>query len=169
MYNNWNLDLKYSIKAMEKIKLSILPKLINGDIISIEESDNSVLLLFDKYSGIDYLRKDNLGLQGIASRVQFGHPWNSFTIRTKRHTGSKTEYEKRIEQIKNGYIYPYFTLQAYFDNTTNLNLLSICIIRTIDLYFELENNSKIKEKTSDNEFKILFWNDIKCKHKKIII
>jgi hypothetical protein len=169
MYNKWNVDLNYSIKAIEKIRFSILPKLINGDIISIEESDNSVLLLFDKYSGIDYLRKDNLGLQGIASRVQFGNAWNSFTIRTKRHTGAKTEYEKRIEQIKNGYIYPYFTLQAYFDNTNDLNLLSICIIKTKDLYYELENNKKVINKSSDNEFKVLFWNDIEIKHKKIII
>jgi len=160
MYNNWELDLKKSILAIEKIRLDVLPKLINGEIISIEESDNSVLLLFDKYSGIDYLRKDNLGLQGIASRVQFGKAWNSFTIRTKRHTGAKTEYEKRLEQIEKGYIYPYYTLQAYFDNTTDLNLLSICIIKTTDLYFEIENNTNVQTRKSDNVFKYLYWSDI---------
>jgi len=160
MYNNWELDLKRSILAIEKIRLDVLPKLINGEIISIEESDNKILLMFDQFSGIDYLRKDNIGLQGIATRVQFGKAWNSFTIRTRRCTGVKTEYEKRLEQIEKGYIYPYYTLQCYFDNHLDLNLLSICIIKTTDLYFEIENNKNVKTRESDNVFKYLNWSDI---------
>lgn len=170
MYNNWKIDLNDSVKAMEKIKLTVLPQLISGEIISIEESNNSVLLLFDQYSGIDYLRKNDVGLQGIASRIQFGKNWDTFTIRTKRLTGVKTEYEKRKEQIKNGYIYPYYTLQAYFDNRIDLNLLSICIIKTTDLYDEIENNINVKTRTSDNIFKYILWSDIdKNKIKKILI
>ena len=82
----------------------------------------------------------------------------------------KTEYEKRKEQIKNGYIYPYYTLQAYFDNRIDLNLLSICIIKTTDLYDEIENNINVKTRTSDNIFKYILWSDIdKNKIKKILI
>jgi len=161
MYNNWKIDLQDSIKAIEKIKHTILPKLIDGEIISIEESDNNILLLFDQYSGIDYLRKDEIGLQGIATRIQFGNNWNTFTVRTKRLTGTKTEYEKRKEQIKKGYIYPYFTLQAYFDNRIDLNLLSICVIKTIDLYDEIENNTLVDTRISDNVFKYIHWDNIK--------
>tara|TARA_R110000868_G_scaffold239826_1_gene494309 strand:- start:394 stop:906 length:513 start_codon:yes stop_codon:yes gene_type:complete len=170
MYNNWKVDLKDSIKAMEKIKLTVLPKLIDGEIISIEESDNGVLLLFDKYSGIDYLRKNDIGLQGIASRIQFGNAWNTFTIRTERISGAKTEYIKRKEQIKLGYIYPFYTLQAYFDNRNDLNLLSICIIKTVDLYEEIETNLKVKIRVSDNVFKYINWEDIdNSKIRKLII
>jgi hypothetical protein len=169
MYNNWKIDLSDSVKAMEKIKLTVLPELISGEIISIEESNNSVLLLFDQYSGIDYLRKNDIGLQGIASRIQFGKAWNTFTIRTERISGAKTEYVKRKEQIKEGYIYPYYTLQAYFDNRKDLNLLSICIIKTIDLYKEIENNSKVKTRTSDNVFKYIDWLDIDKNKIKVYI
>jgi hypothetical protein len=160
MYNNWQVDLKRSILAIEKIRFDVLPKLINGEIINIEETDNKILLMFDQFSGIDYLRKDSIGLQGIAARVQFGNAWNSFTVRTERCTGSETEYKKRLEQIEKGYIYPYFTLQCYFDNYIDLNLLSICIIKTTDLYFEIENNKNVKTRKSDNFFKYLNWSDI---------
>ena len=169
MYNNWKKDLSDSIKAIEKIKLTVLPTLIGGEIISIEESNNNILLLFDKYSGIDYLRKNNIGIQGIASRVQFGNDWNTFTIRARRISGAKTEYEKRKEQIDKGYIYPYYTLQAYFDNRKDLNLLSVCIIKTIDLYNEIENNMHVKTKTSDNVFKFISWSDIDQNKMKIHI
>ena len=169
MYNNWKKDLSDSIKAIEKIKLTVLPTLIDGEIISIEESNNNILLLFDKYSGIDYLRKNNIGIQGIASRVQFGNDWNTFTIRARRISGAKTEYEKRKEQIDKGYIFPYYTLQAYFDNRKDLNLLSVCIIKTIDLYNEIENNMHVKTKTSDNVFKFISWSDIDQNKMKIHI
>jgi hypothetical protein len=160
MYNTWDVDLKDSILAIEKIKNNILPTLISGEIISIEQEKNEILLMFDKYSGIDYIRKNDIGLQGIASRVQFGKNWDTFTIRTKRFTGSKTEYEKRLEQIEKGYFYPQFTLQAYFDNRTDMNILSICVIKTIDLYYEIQNNKNVKTRISDNVFSFIHWDDL---------
>jgi len=110
MYQNWKVDLSDSCKALEKIKNTELPKLISGKIHSIENSDNEILLLMDVISGIDYIRQNEAGLQGIAARVQFGYNFDTFTIRKTRHTGNKTEFEKRIEQIENGYFYPAFVL-----------------------------------------------------------
>lgn len=121
MYNNWRRDLNDSVIALESIKDTYLPKVIKGKIHTIENADNEILILMDTKSGIDYIREDTNGLQGIAARVQWGRAWNTFTIRTARHTGSETELEKRLYQIDNGYFYPAFTMQAYFDN----RLLSI--------------------------------------------
>lgn len=159
-YNNWKVDLLNSISAIEKIKDTVLAKLISGNIISIEKYNDEILLLFDKYSGIDLLRQNENGLQGIASRVQFGNAWDTFTIRFSRKTGTKTEYEKRIYQIKNEYFYPTFTLQAYFDNRNDLNLLSIAVIKTTDLYSIIETSNKVQTRTSDNVFKFIKWDDI---------
>ena len=175
MYNNWNIDLSDSVKALEKIKLTVLPKLISGTIHSIEKSQkdilikfgkeidiqNPILKLLDTKSGIDYIRENKHGLQGIASRVQWGNAWNSFTIRYKRHSGTETEFEKRKQQISNGYFYPAFTLQAYFDNRTDNNLLSIAVIKTTDLYkFAEEYPNYVRQNKSDNVFKIVFWSDL---------
>jgi hypothetical protein len=162
MYNNWELDLSDSIIALNKIKLDILPCLISGNIYSIENSNNEILILLDRLSGIDYIRKDESGLQGIAARVQWGKDWQTFTIRSSRHTGSKTELEKRIFQIKNGYFFPAFTLQAYFDNRSDNNLLSIAVIKTIDLYnFIIKNPDEIEKRKSDNEFIVIRWSKLK--------
>lgn len=147
-----------SVAALDKIKEDVLPKLISGKILSIENIDNEILLLMDKISGIDYIRQDKHGLQGIAARVQWGNNYNTFTIRSARHSGTQTELEKRLYQIKNGYFYPEFTLQAYFNNRNDNKLLSIAIIRTIDLYNVYQTNPELFESNkSDNEFKFVRW------------
>jgi hypothetical protein len=161
MYNSWDIDLSDSVKALSTIKDTVLPKLISGKIHCIENSDNEVLLLLDRMSGIDYVREDKHGLQGIAARVQWGNNWDTFTIRAKRNSGSKTELEKRLDQIENGYFYPEYTLQAYFDNRENNNLLSIAIIKTKDLYnLYKENPSIFESQKSDNEFVFVRWSKI---------
>ena len=159
-YNNRAVDLSDSVRAIEKIKDTILPKLIGGEIISVEENENEILTILDQNSGIDYFRKNEHGLQGIASRVQFGDDYRTFTIRYSRFSGSKTEYEKRKYQIENNYLYPTFTMQAYFDNREDLNLLSIGIIKTVDLYNVIETSDKVRINSSDNEFKYIGWCDI---------
>lgn len=161
MYNNWNVDLKDSVKALYKIKDTVLPKIINGKIYCIEDKEDEVLMMLDRLSGIDYIRKDNNGLQGIAARVQWGNNWDTFTIRSKRKNGKETELSKRINQIENGYFYPNFTLQAYFDNRINNNLLSVAIVKTKDLYnLYLSDPSIFKKSKSDNNFIYIEWYEL---------
>ena len=160
-YNHWQKDLKDSTKAILSIKDTILSKLISGKILSIEDSNDEILILLDQKSGIDFLRENQTGLQGIAARVQWGRAYNTFTIRKERYTQSKTELEKRLSQIENGYIYPAFTLQAYFDKRESNNLLSIAIIRTKDLYtFIKDNPNKTFTMKSDNIFLCVSWDHI---------
>lgn len=161
MYNNWKVDLKDSVIALDSIKNTVLPKLIRGNIHTIENKKDEVLIKIDTKSGIDYIREDNNGLQGIAARVQWGNAWDTFTIRSRRHTGTKTELEKRLYQIKNGYFYPYFTLQAYFDSRDSNSLLSIAIIKTTDLYrLYRDSNNLFESNRSDNEFVFVRWRNI---------
>lgn len=159
-YNAWDRDLTDSTKAIQGIKDTVLPKLISGSLYSIEKSSNEILLWMDIYSGIDIVRKNSDGLQGVASRVQFGHAYNTFTIRSERHTGAKTELEKRLKQIESGYFYPALTLQAYFDDRIFMNLLSIAVIKTVDLYQAIVKGKKVYTQRSDNKFKFMHWHDL---------
>ncbi len=160
-YNHWEQDLKDSAKALKSIEHTYLPKVISGKIHSIESSNNKVLILFDQKSGIDYIRENETGLQGIAARVQWGNNWDTFTIRASRHTGTKTEFEKRQESIKEGYFYPAFTLQAYFDDRTTNKFLSLGIIKTLDLYQFIKNTpNKVHQRKSDNLFFYVYWKDL---------
>lgn len=170
MYNYWMKDMTDSMVALEKIRNTYLSKMLSGKIYNIENSDNRILILMDLKSGIDYIRENEKGLQGIAARVQWGKAWNTFTIRSERYTGSKTELEKRQKAIEEGYFYPAFTLQAYFDNRENNNLLSIAVIRTVDLYYFIENNTnRVYSNKSDNRFLFVKWSDIQNNHPMRII
>ena len=161
MYNDWEKDLSDSMRAILSITDTVLPRLITGTIHSIEKSEDAILLKLDTLSGVDYIREDETGLQGIASRVQWGNDWSTFTIRSARHTGSKTELEKRLEQIENGYFYPAFTMQAYFDSRESNNPLSVGIVKTKYLYdFIVNNPEKVNTRKSDNEFIYVKWSDI---------
>lgn len=167
MYNNWTVDLSDSVKALNSIKDTVLPKLISGKIHTVECADNEILVLLDQKSGVDYIRENETGLQGIAARVQWCGsypPYNTFTIRKDRHTGSQTEYEKRIQQIDQGYFYPAYTLQAYFDDRSTMTLKSIAVIETKKLYEFIRENyndeSKVSIKNSDNTFIYVRWSDL---------
>lgn len=163
MYNHWSVDNTDSVKAFESIQHTIIPKLISGDVLRIEKQDNEILVTIDQKSGIDYIRSDINGLQGIAWRAQWGdRAWDTFTIRYKRHSGAETEYEKRVKQIEEGYLYPAFTMQAYFNNRLDNQPLSVGIVKTVDLYSIMKNNPELMHRNkSDNEFIFVKWRDIK--------
>jgi hypothetical protein len=156
-------DLLYSIDAIEKIRLTILPKLISGNILNNQIPNDLINKLLDRDAGFDYFREDKNGMQGIASRVQFDDSFNSFTIRLERDSGNKTEFEKRKFAIENGYMYPEFTMHSYFDNRINLNLISIAIIKTIDLfnYHKMHPNDFLIQTSKNAVFYSINWNYLK--------
>ena len=153
-------DMENSTKAFESIK-PILSKLLPGKIIPCESSFNdttSIEFLLDSFCGIDYLVQDEVGIRGLASRIQFGTCYGTFTVRSERiGSMNQTEEIKRLNQLKMDYLTPYWTLQAYFDSPDKLNLKSLCIIKTKDLYHEIETNPKVVERESNNKFKVLHW------------
>jgi hypothetical protein len=57
---------------------------------------------FDTLAGIDAWHIEDDGIvRGIASRVQVGdNDWRTFTVRSRRANGEKTEFEKRMKAYK---------------------------------------------------------------------
>ena len=119
----------------------IRPLVGNGDLLQMEgRPDIELANLLDQKSGIDGWHIHKNGMRGIASRVQVSNPrrpYNTFTIRLSRRSGAKTEYEKRSLAISNencqGWIYPFFTVQAYAASTQG-PVISCGIAKTIDLF-----------------------------------
>jgi len=154
-YNHWSDDLKKTIPALEQI-----PKLFFNNewqLESIENSSNVILKKLDTKCGIDWIIENDYHIITVASRIQFGKNWRSFTIREMRHTGSKTEFEKRMDAITKNYLYPLYTCQCYFDY--DYKFLGGAIMKTKDLYNSLNNNCTIKK--SDNYFRVKYFDDIK--------
>lgn len=128
------------------------------ELIEIESTDNNILQMFDKFSGVDAIQitKDNQ-IRGVAMRVQYGNAWNTFTIRYKRTSGAKTEYEKRVEALKNEKAYPHLTVQCYLSNDGN-EILSVGIIRTRDLYEQIEKYPHIRNfRKAGEDGNIFLW------------
>lgn len=93
----------------------------------------------DILAGIDawHMADTNGTMRGIASRVQWGKSWRTFTIRVRRPNGAMTEFEKRsraLDRPSEGWLFPALTVQAYVAVPRVGRLLGAGIIRTADLY-----------------------------------
>ena len=112
----------------------------NSQVTVCEGSTDDLKSKMDIYAGIDMCTIDNQKhtVQGIASRVQKGYCYRTFTIRAITDNGSlDTELKKRALAIKNGDMYPTWTVQAYIaDNPTNDTKVdcTVGVVRTTDLF-----------------------------------
>lgn len=171
-YLSFAKDLN-NLKFLEATKqiLNFLSTVLDSDIENLEHVE-SPLNWLDKFAGIDYLCKRNYdnNVFGIASRIQFvGSSFGTFSIRKARHTGTKTEKQKRQESITNNDLYPRFTSQWYFSRSTS-KFFNGAIVETKDLYdFVQKHPSLVTQNASDNAFDIVNWHDLKQKGYKVII
>lgn len=125
---------------------------------NLESSDDETLLWLDRYAGIDYIiKKPDNQMIGVAARVQWNKNWETFTIRYKLNSGTKTEFAKRVEAIDKGYFYPTLTLQAYFND--NITPIGAAIIPTIKLFdFIKWNEDKwYYQHTGNAQFIVVKW------------
>jgi hypothetical protein len=162
----------------------VYPKISNwfggGELIPVElvtKSDMAEKL--DIYSGIDnWILITNEGIRGISSRVQYGKDWGTFTIRRKRVTSARTEYEKLLYAIENDYLHPYWFVQSYINKKDKdllqgerKELLNAAMCKTRDLisYIKLgqiNRDFEIREVVNYGEanFFVVYWKDLREKY-----
>jgi hypothetical protein len=138
-----------------------------GEIIPVETIlDAELAKALDIYAGIDAWQIcPGLGVRGIASRVQYGHCFETFTLRSKHTSGKATEIHKRYTAWINsdeGWLSPYFTVQAYL-TAPGGELLDVGVIKTASLIEYIVNGYPAKTRTNSydgNEFVFVAWKDI---------
>ena len=101
---------------------NLSPLLGGGNVIPVETvTDSRMAQILDQLGGVDIWYVNQEQIFPIASRVQYGdRAWNTFTIRYARPSGAATEYDKRLRSIRNGSLYPRWTIQAYVDDEGRL-------------------------------------------------
>lgn len=119
--------------------------------------------LLDMSAGIDVWVYNSYGIRGLASRIQYGKAYNTFTIKKERASGTKTEYKKRVEAIEKNYLYPFYTMQAYIDINKN-QLISLAVCQTQSLFTKISNNQYCIKNTGSNQngqaaFYIIDWKE----------
>lgn len=136
-----------------------------GELVPVEAvTATPFARLLDNYSGIDHwqVKPQDGQIRGLASRVQWGEDWRTFTVRFSRPSGVPTEYHKRMAALHakdEGWLFPALTAQAYLTKRAE-QLLSVAIVTTADLYaflesYNLENNKRTT--SSGEEFLWLPW------------
>lgn len=168
-------DMRTSMDYLVKAEPVIKQLLNGGEILPVEGSDDEVCKMLDLTCGIDYFHVYSNGLTwGIASRMQpnCSKGWNTFTVRMKRESGAKTEYEKRKFAIDHNGEYPFLTMQGYFDR--NNNVISLAIAKTVDVMNCVENDIGYyrhtgQDKTGQAEFYVIPWDKMKQAGYKVLI
>lgn len=170
-------DMRYSLAQVEQARPIIKQLLNGGEIKTVEGDDNEICLMLDRTCGTDYFQvygKEDNHLDGIvwgiASRFQksfFGRPFNTFTIRNNREGNRNVEFMKRKRAIAHNGIYPYLTMQGYYDADTK-EILSLAIARTIDIFDCIEKGLCKTQHTNEfqigqAEFYIIDWTVMKQK------
>lgn len=152
MVEDWEADLDDSREAFIDLVAPKVEEWIGGEVINIESvTESSVADKLDTLAGVDVWDiQEGDGVRGLASRVQFGTAWDSFTIRKARSsqigTDYETEFEKRRRQINNDYVYPHHTVQAYVDKS-NWRLKSAAKVNTKALIKFVENGEEGEKET----------------------
>jgi len=168
---NWNSDLKKSNRLFVDIVYPEIEDIFfkHGGLIPVEsETSNEVSEILDRRAGIDfwYVSLESNDMYGIANRVQWdGNKWNTFTVRKERSTGSKTEFEKRKNQVNRNVLYPKYTLQSYVEEG---KLLSSAIVNTSDLIEYVCKGSKdeeysvksVRSRTGWETFYVVDWSKV---------
>lgn len=158
-------DMNISSSWVDKAKPILKTLLSDWDIVQVEGEDNAACKILDQSCGIDYLLtspKSSLIL-GIASRVQYGKNYRTFTVRKSRESGVLTEYQKRQQAISLGAIYPKYTMQAYVQGE---EIDGLAIVRTADLIEFInrgyaEEKSTLSDKVGQATFFVCKWDIMK--------
>ena len=156
--NNF-ISSSYTIDTLNNLGMS------NFEYFQAESKNDALFKWLDLYSGIDWLIKDkNNSIYTVASRIRFVRPekpkiYQEFTIRGELYGGIKSEYQKRITSIKNGSLYPYFTIQSWFSGS---HFMCGAVIKTQDLYdFIKRQPHAVGEMFSNRTFYTVKWDNVK--------
>ncbi len=111
-YNNDSSDAnRFYNKNEDLIQVGLFPKC---KLFNIECDNANLMQVFDKDCSTDMFVQDvDKMLYGVAVRINFRENlYNSVTIRYKRASGNKTEYDKTIESLDKHAITPKYAIQV---------------------------------------------------------
>lgn len=163
MPDDFNVSIEKSSTIFEQLCVPELKKEFNCEFISIEKNqDIHSHKIMDTMAGIDALAfKKDEGVRGVASRIQYGKVWNTFTIRKSRESGVTTEFEKISKAIEDDNMRSFYTVHAYV-NHNNIEAMAICLTKSL---FQLIRDGKftVKKTNPDQkgqaEFYVVKWSD----------
>ena len=132
------------------------------DFIQTETNNDRLTNWLDNNAGIDGFikQKETDIVYSLASRIRnyTTKIYPEFTIRQEKYENHKSEYIKRLEAIKNGGLFPTFTIQSWYSGSV---FVAGAMIKTKDLYsFITDYPIAVKHGYSDRDFIAVTWNNL---------
>jgi hypothetical protein len=155
-------DMSLSVRAFQWWVLPVILEWVGrGKFIKMEGiKDSQFATLLDTMAGIDGWLIDKFGMRGVASRIQVcenGKPYNTFTVREERDTGTTTELAKRTIAIETGmYVYPFFTVQAFL-TTWDGPSLSVGMTKTVNVIKFIKDGHSYRKPVDNGWFRVCRW------------
>lgn len=178
MRNEIANSMQKSMGYIKRYESTLLGVFKASRLIACEGDVSEVAKHLDMSCGIDYVvvSIDGSLTRGIGCRVQedkYPVKYRTFTIRNKRDSGSKTEFEKRKNAIKSGGLYPFYTAHIYVDEKHD-RIDRMAIAKTEDIIWYCETQNPPKNHTGESqigqaEFYTVGWDDFRRAGKQIII
>jgi hypothetical protein len=175
---NFREDQADTIRVMTGPMQAFLLARYGGHLKRYEGKGDPVALRLDRDYGIDYELIDQVGKpRYLATRIQqapqkvrkygspeYWLPYNTWTIRSERTSGARTEAAKRQEALREGGICPHWTLQGYVPTFDSLIVLSIGIAETEAVYCAVDAGKCWEEinPADGNKFLCVKWSDVNC-------
>lgn len=167
MGRDFKSTLSLATRQYDEYIKPVWPFMIRGYGIPVEgKTDDDLANKLDQLAGIDIFNIDGDVTYGVASRIQTGKAWNTFTVRKKRDSGTETEYAKRLKAINSdGILFPRVTYQAYVSADTGGTLLSMAVCLTKELISLCKNGYAKTRHTGRGqyggaEFFVMEWSDM---------
>jgi len=168
----WEKDLEDSVTDFERVVGPVLEDWSDANNIAVESvTDSEMAEKLDTVAGVDswQVRSDDM-VRGVGSRVQymdglcFDTPPDTFTVRKERQSGVKTEFEKRLNAIRNDGLYPYWTTQAYLTEREG-ELESLARVKTKELILHIESGQdgeeyQVVEPKGQASFYVVRWSTL---------
>lgn len=126
-------DAAKSLQSFEKFTAPALRHALNAKkILSTERHNNALEKALDTLAGIDGFIVDvDDWIFSFSSRVQFGHNYETFTIRRSRTNEKLTEHDKLSRARRTHAPMPTFTVQTFVD--TDEKAAVVAIVETVAL------------------------------------
>jgi hypothetical protein len=161
-------SLQQSCDDFDKLIRPVAEVKLDGRFDLVENMADEMKRALDIEAGVDlWLVQNAGGIRGVASRVQRGKNWRTFTIRKERRTGVETEYAKRREALENELLYPALTLHGYV-TSDGVALLGFGVAQTRDLIAMIEQHQydDVKMTREDRNdgiatFYVISWDNVR--------
>lgn len=172
MYELFTKDMDWSSALFANLVWPLLRDRIGGgELLQMENRpDHDLAQVLDTKAGIDAFQVRGDLMRGIACRCQVGTDYRTFTIRKSRHSGTRTEYDKRLEAISSPgcCLFPALTIQAYAKTETG-PILSAGAAYTKDVFSFIQEGKAGTKPVNNATFWVVPWRDFEMSGRKIEI